>query len=72
MVTGFYGKIPSKGDFVQRRLDRAFTNSWDDWLQGCMDSSRARLDSDWLAKYLVSPLWRFALPPGIFSENWRR
>ena len=69
MVTGFYGKIPSKGDFVQRRLDRAFTNSWDDWLQGCMDSSRARLDSDWLAKYLVSPLWRFALPPGIFSEN---
>jgi type VI secretion system protein ImpM len=55
MVPGFYGKIPSKGDFVQRRLDRAFTNNWDDWLQGCMDNSRAQLGNHWLAKYLVIP-----------------
>jgi type VI secretion system protein ImpM len=69
MLAGFYGKIPTKGDFVQRSLNRAFTNNWDNWLQGCMDNSRAQLGADWLAKYLVSPLWRFALPPGIFCDN---
>jgi type VI secretion system protein ImpM len=69
MTPGFYGKIPTKGDFIQRRLDRAFTAGWDSWLQSGMDSSRALLGESWLGHYMVSPLWRFALSPGILSSK---
>lgn len=69
MAVGFYGKIPSKGDFIQRRLDRKFTQHWDSWLQSCMENSRAKLGERWLPIYLVSPIWRFALSQNILSEN---
>jgi type VI secretion system protein ImpM len=69
MIPGFYGKLPLKGDFIQRRFARSFTTSWDSWLQSCMQESRARLGDAWLPQYLTSPLWRFALSPGIISEQ---
>ena len=69
MAVGFYGKIPSKGDFIQRRLDRKFTQHWDSWLQSCMENSRAKLGQRWLQIYLVSPIWRFAVSQDILSEN---
>lgn len=69
MVPGFYGKIPLKGDFIQRRLDRSFTGGWDKWLQASLENSRARLGTEWLATYLVSPLWRFAISGGILSDQ---
>ncbi|MCK5122292.1 MAG: DUF2094 domain-containing protein, partial [Methylococcales bacterium] len=28
---GFYGKLPSVGDFVSRRLSQDFISSWDVW-----------------------------------------
>ena len=40
---GFYGKIPSQGDFVTRRLPWEFTSAWDDWLQqGVIDIDSSR------------------------------
>lgn len=69
MAAGFYGKIPSKGDFIQRNLQPGFTLAWDNWLQGCMESSKAELGQDWLNTYLVSPLWRFALSPNLLTPN---
>ncbi|MGJ8680370.1 type VI secretion system-associated protein TagF [Paraglaciecola sp.] len=69
MAVGFYGKVPTKGDFVQRHLDRKFTQHWDSWLQACMENSKAKLGDRWLQTYLVSPIWRFAFTKGIFSEN---
>src|SRR5690606_36950533 len=29
---GFYGKLPSRGDFVSRRLPADFIGQWDAWL----------------------------------------
>ncbi|MDN4502249.1 type VI secretion system-associated protein TagF [Alteromonadaceae bacterium BrNp21-10] len=69
MQPGFYGKMPIKGDFIQRRLDRGITAQWDDWLQTCMDNSRAALGDAWLNHYLVSPVWRFILAPNTVSAN---
>lgn len=69
METGFYGKLPSHGDFLTRRLNRSFTTPWDQWLQAAMAGSKERLGSQWLDVYLVSPIWRFALAPGICGEN---
>ena len=68
-MTGFYGKLPAKGDFLSRNLPRAFVDTWDDWLQTGMHESRQALGDDWLQIYLTSPLWRFILPPGACADN---
>jgi type VI secretion system protein ImpM len=64
-VSGFFGKIPSHGDFVTRELPRVFLDSWDRWLQECVAASKSQLGEHWLNIYLTSPIWRFALAPGL-------
>jgi type VI secretion system protein ImpM len=58
---GIYGKLPSHGDFLQRRVPPEFLTPWDDWLQGGIAASRAALAGQWTDTYLTSPVWRFAL-----------
>jgi type VI secretion system protein ImpM len=68
---GFFGKQPAHGDFLFRRLPNAFTSVWDHWLELAINESRQQLGDAWLASYLTSPLWRFALPSGICGdEGW--
>jgi type VI secretion system ImpM family protein len=62
---GFHGKLPSHGDFLQRRVSDAFLNAWDPWLQECLTVSRERLGAEWLQTYLTSPIWRFVLADGV-------
>jgi type VI secretion system protein ImpM len=65
-VPGFYGKLPSHGDFLQRGISDDFVNHWDAWLQGGMARSRSELGEEaWLDVFLTSPLWRFALASGV-------
>jgi len=64
-VAGFFGKIPSHGDFVTRDLPRSFLDVWDMWLQSCIAESKAQLGDGWLNVYLTSPIWRFGVMPGI-------
>lgn len=66
---GFYGKVPELGDFVSRRLPRVFLDPWDAWLQQVIATSREQLGEGWLDVYLTSPIWRFALSPGICGER---
>jgi type VI secretion system protein ImpM len=69
---GFYGKIPSEGDFVSRRLPWEFTSVWDDWLQQGMLASRTALGARWLDLYLAAPIWRFQVAPGVCGpQGWR-
>ncbi len=64
---GFYGKLPSHGDFLRRRVSEAFVSVWDGWLQQCIAASRSALGDSWLDVYLTSPAWRFACAPGTFG-----
>ena len=66
---GFYGKLPSLGDFVSRRLPQEFITPWDSWLQSSLAASREVLGEQWLYHYLTSPIWRFALSPGLVGKN---
>jgi type VI secretion system protein ImpM len=68
-AAGFFGKLPSHGDFVSRRLSRDFLDIWDNWLQRAIAESKASLGDDWLEIYLTSPIWRFALMPGICGTD---
>jgi type VI secretion system protein ImpM len=67
-VPGWFGKMPNLGDFVSRRLPDAFILPWDDWLQRGLASAQAELGSDWLARYLVAPVHRFWLAPGVLGD----
>ncbi len=67
--TGFYGKLPSHGDFVSRFLPRDFVGPWDQWLQASILASREQLGQAWLDAYLVSPLWQFALAAGVCGND---
>jgi len=69
---GFYGKVPSAGDFVARRLPWAFIAPWDDWLQRGLQVARTALGAHWPGRYLRAPIWRFQLGPGICGpQAWR-
>jgi type VI secretion system ImpM family protein len=64
MEVGFYGKLPSHGDFLRRRASDAFVDAWDGWLRQCLAASRSALGERWLDVYLTSPAWRFVCAPG--------
>lgn len=68
-ILGYFGKVPTRGDFVSSRLPRSFIDSWDLWLQEAIAASRRQLGDDWLNFYLTSPLYHFALSPGICGES---
>src|SRR5215510_2706661 len=66
---GFYGKLPSHGDFLRRRVADAFFGVWDGWLQECVSASRSALGDRWLDVYLTSPAWRFACAAGVCGPS---
>jgi type VI secretion system protein ImpM len=65
LEVGFYGKLPSHGDFLHRRVSDAFIGVWDGWLQECLTASRSALGARWLDVYLTSPAWRFGCAGGV-------
>lgn len=68
---GFYGKLPTRGDFIARHLPREFVEPWDGWLQQALAASHTALGADWRERYLTSPLWRFLLAPGCCgAQAW--
>ena len=70
MGPGYFGKFPSHGDFISRRLPReGFLDTWDRWLQSAIAASREQLGEAWLPTYLTSPVWRFALSAGICGPS---
>ena len=68
-MMGFYGKVASRGDFIERNLTKDFQRGWDAWLSAGLQSSQGQLGESWLDAYLTSPLWRFALAPGVCGSE---
>jgi type VI secretion system protein ImpM len=64
---GFFGKLPSVGDFVRRRVADGVVEVWDRWLQESIASSRDQLGERWLELYLTAPMWRFFAPAGTLD-----
>ncbi len=68
-ASGFFGKLPSRGDFLRAGLPRSFVDPWDAWLQRVIAGSKARLGEEWLPIWMEAPLWRFALPGGVCGPD---
>ena len=66
---GFFGKLPSRGDFVSRQLPRGFVEPWDTWLQGAIATSKDELGDKWLDYYLTWPIWHFVLGAGFCGQD---
>ena len=67
--TGWYGKLPTSGDFVTRRVHPSFIEPWDAWLNAMLAGSRERLGAGWRDAFLSAPAWRFVLAPGVIGQN---
>lgn len=63
-VSGFFGKLPARGDFVRAGLPEAVVAALDPWCRGCLNASRAALGEGWTEAWMTAPVWRFLLPPG--------
>lgn len=70
--TGWWGKLPSRGDFVGRGLPRRGQQAWDGWLQHGLAAAQQQLGAEALRERLLSmPPWHFAvLPRGGRSALW--
>lgn len=66
---GFYGKLPTYGDFIQKRLPRDFINPWHEWLQSGMMACREKDAEGWMSYYLNCPAWSFVLSAGVCGEQ---
>ncbi len=62
MSSGYFGKLPMRGDFIQRNMSAEFAHTWDNWLQSVISASNHNLGHQWLNYYLVSPIWRYLIP----------
>ena len=81
ILPGFYGKLPSIGDFVSRRLPSDFIRPWDQWLQETLYLSKKELGPRFNECYQSGPIRRFVLGPdccggynaaGILTPSWDR
>ena len=62
---GYFGKLPTLGDFVHQLLPQDFANGWHAWLQQSMATARESLGDDFLNYYLNCPVWKFLVSPGV-------
>ena len=68
MAAGFFGKLPSKRDFVASGASRPFLDLWEPWLQASLATSRQTLGEDWPNAYNRMPIWRFWLGAQFAGE----
>ena len=70
-IVGYYGKIPSKGDFIMNAVSMDFTDPWDSWLRGVLAHSKSVLGDNWMELYLTAPVYHYALSSGVCGNpSW--
>ncbi|MBV8619769.1 MAG: type VI secretion system-associated protein TagF [Curvibacter sp.] len=62
---GWFGKLPSVGDFAGRRVPHVFNTEWDHWFRSGMELLRGQGDGLWVEDFARSPAWCFICPAGV-------
>ncbi|GGA88252.1 type VI secretion-associated protein [Brucella endophytica] len=63
---GFFGKVPTHGDFVASGLSRAVQSALDHWID---EGMKAIHDSDdWETRFQAMPSWRFVVQSPLWGE----
>lgn len=69
MKIGFFGKLPSYGDFLQRNIAPKVIERLDNWLCHSIDASLRGLGDAWKDVYFNSPIWRFYIQGGALVDE---
>lgn len=62
---GWFGKLPSSGDFVSRRIPRPLLDTLDTWMARGLAEYRVAMPSDWRTHFGAAPVWNCAIPACI-------
>ena len=68
-MVGWYGKTPSTGDFVSRRLARPTLNEVDRWCEVGMLALRERAPDTWERAYASAPTWNALVPARVIAPH---
>lgn len=68
-ITGFYGKLPSRGDFVSRGLPRAFLDPWTAWMNDGLRACGQLGGGTAFAMKADAAPWNFSLAPGFAGPS---
>ncbi len=55
----WFGKIPSQGDFVGRRMPHALSSQWDNWLRSGLEPLHQGGQAAWQTRFAQAPTWFF-------------
>lgn len=69
VTVGYFGKVPTQGDFVSRGLPGSAVTAIDDWLGSSIRESQKTIGREWLDTFLVAPVWRMVLGPGVVGPD---
>jgi type VI secretion system protein ImpM len=62
---GWFGKLPSDGDFAHRRMPRSVLDVLDDWLRRGLAQLQARSPAAWRDSFAAAPTWNCAIPAPV-------
>jgi len=68
-LPAWFGKLPAESEFFNRRLQPDFDTAVDEWLREGMKRLAVAQPEEWRERYLVTPLWHFAMTPDLWSRN---
>ncbi len=68
-IFGFWGKLPSRGDFVGLGLSKPVLAIWDNWISTGLAASQAALGEDWQPAWMEAPVWCFSASAGCFGPD---
>jgi len=66
---GWYGKIPTLGDFVTRHLPLSFVEPWDEWLSVELSEAQQMLGDTWDETWRGAPIACFSLGARVVDER---
>ena len=65
MEVGFYGKLPSHGDFVSMGLGHSLQSALDAWMQAGLQAAQQELGEDWKRRFRSMPAWNATTRPSM-------
>ncbi|OLP42538.1 type VI secretion system-associated protein TagF [Rhizobium oryziradicis] len=65
---GFFGKLPSHGDFISEGLERDTITVLDAWIRGGLHACEQEFGAHWPKIFAASPPWRFIVEKGVWGD----
>ena len=66
---GFFGKLPTHGDFVSAALGLRLQGELDQWIMGGLVALESALETKWQRRFHATSAWRFVIGSGIWAPG---